>query len=67
MNTPSTPRKRGPVPDHGETMIPLAIRLPPTLVERIDAISASQLDRPNRTTLIRALIVEGLLARERGS
>jgi metal-responsive CopG/Arc/MetJ family transcriptional regulator len=42
---------------------PLAIRLPEAMVSQIDAIAAERLDQPDRSTVIRELLVEALEAR----
>ena len=42
---------------------PLAIRLPEPMVAQIDAIAAERLDQPDRSTVIRELLVEALEAR----
>ena len=46
---------------------PLALRLPVRVLEQIDEIVASRMDQPDRTAVIRELIVEALMAREKKS
>jgi Arc/MetJ-type ribon-helix-helix transcriptional regulator len=44
---------------------PIALRLPEAVVEQIDAIVATRMDQPDRSAVIRELIVEALAAREK--
>jgi hypothetical protein len=44
---------------------PLALRLPMPVLEQIDQIVESRLDAPDRTAVIRELIVEALTARQK--
>lgn len=63
MNKPKkTSTRMGPAPIHGTTMTPVHLRLPPTLIAKIDSFAATRLDGPDRSTLIRQLIVDGLKA-----
>lgn len=39
------------------------VRLPPALLEAIDALSASRLDAPDRSSVIRELLAEAITAR----
>jgi len=43
----------------------IAIRLPKPLLAAVDAITVGRLDRPDRSTIIRELIAEGLAARRK--
>jgi|SoiMethySBSTD1v2_1073268.scaffolds.fasta_scaffold732739_2 metal-responsive CopG/Arc/MetJ family transcriptional regulator len=56
---------RGRPPEHGEKALrkPVPIRLPDAMVTAIDAIAADRLDQPDRSTVIRELLVEALEAR----
>jgi Arc/MetJ-type ribon-helix-helix transcriptional regulator len=48
----------------GRTMCsPLAFRFPEPMLEEIDAIVASRLDRPDRSAVVRELLAEALMAR----
>jgi hypothetical protein len=57
----------GRPPKYGRAMLhsPISLRLPAPVVEQIDAIVASRMDQPDRTAVIRELIVEALMAREK--
>jgi metal-responsive CopG/Arc/MetJ family transcriptional regulator len=43
---------------------PMALRFPDEMLEAIDAIAASRMDRPDRSAVIRQLIAEALEARK---
>lgn len=43
----------------------VAVRFPPALLEAVDALRAQRLDGPDRSTIIRELVVLGLEAHER--
>jgi hypothetical protein len=42
--------------------MPLALRVPEPMLEEIDGIAASRPDRPDRSSLVRELLAEGLAA-----
>ena len=44
---------------------PLAIRFPEPMLAAIDAMAASRMDKPDRSTLIRELVAEALATRGR--
>ena len=55
---------RGRPPKHGKAMpiAPVAVRLPDAMISQIDAVAANRLDQPDRSTVIRELLVLGLAA-----
>jgi metal-responsive CopG/Arc/MetJ family transcriptional regulator len=59
-------RKRMGRPPKGEASLLQAIniRLPKGMVDEITAISASRLDAPDRSTVIRELLAEAIAARK---
>jgi metal-responsive CopG/Arc/MetJ family transcriptional regulator len=67
MEKREKPRPMGRPPKFGRAMLhsPIALRLPEAVVEQIDAIVADRLDQPDRSAVIRELIVEALTAREK--
>jgi metal-responsive CopG/Arc/MetJ family transcriptional regulator len=44
---------------------PLALRFPDEMLEAIDEIVASRMDRPDRSAVIRELLAEALMARRK--
>jgi hypothetical protein len=69
MEKREKPRPPGRPPKDGDRAMhrPLALRLPVRVLEQIDAIVADRMDQPDRTAVIRELIVEALTAREKKS
>lgn len=47
-----------------ERLVQVAVRFPPALIERVDAIAAGRLDAPDRSAMVRQLVVEAIEARE---
>lgn len=43
----------------------VAVRFPPSLIERVDEVRLARLDQPDRSTIIRELVALGLEALER--
>lgn len=43
----------------------VAVRFPAELLAEVDALSAARLDRPDRSSVVRELVAEALLARKR--
>jgi Arc/MetJ-type ribon-helix-helix transcriptional regulator len=59
------PKRKGRPPVGRHTMgAPIALRFPEEMLEAIDAISASRMDRPDRSAVIRQLVAEALEARK---
>lgn len=46
-------------------LAPIMVRFPGPMVEEIDRIVAQRLDQPDRSSVIRELIAEALIARRR--
>jgi Arc/MetJ-type ribon-helix-helix transcriptional regulator len=59
---PGRPPKQG-----GKAMpyAPLTIRVPEAIIEEVDAIVAGRLDQPDRSSVIRELLAEALIARRK--
>lgn len=49
----------------GERAGQVAVRFPPSLLDRVDQVRASRLDEPDRSTVIRELVALGLEALDR--
>ena len=58
-------RPRGRPPKGGEVMEQIAIRFPKPMLATVDAMIAGRLDQPDRSSIIRELVAEALLARGR--
>ena len=61
-------RKKGPgrpSKPAAERQMQVAVRFPPALLAEVDAIAASRLDEPDRSSIIRELVAEGIAARKR--
>ena len=66
MARQQTAPKRGR-PSIGERALrsPVALRFPDEMLEAIDEIAASRMDRPDRSAVIRELVAEALMARKK--
>ena len=63
MKTNPKARMGRPLKGAENLMSPIMIRLPPAMVAEIQAISASRMDAPDRSSLIRELLAEAMAAR----
>ena len=57
-------RPRGRPPKGADAMEQIAIRFPRPMLDRVDEIIAGRLDQPDRSSIIRELVAEGLRSRE---
>lgn len=60
-------RKSGPgrpAKPASERQAQVAVRFPPALLAEVDALAASRLDAPDRSSIIRELVAEALSARK---
>jgi hypothetical protein len=53
-------RGRGRPPLEDEPMVQLTFRLPKSMIDTIDEIRSRQIDPPERATVVRRLLTEGL-------
>ena len=60
-------RPRGRPPKGDEVMEQIAIRFPKPMLAAVDAMIAGRLDQPDRSSIIRELVAEALLAPGRRS
>lgn len=66
MKKTEKPRRMGRPPKGAEAMLnPITIRFPKEMLEAIDAIQSSRMDRPERGQVIRELVAEALAVRGR--
>lgn len=47
-------------------MTQIAIRLPDAMLDKIDELAQQRLDAPDRSDVIRQLLAEAIMAREKG-